>query len=193
MFVMIIPYITKERRSTMMNAIPNGLSFSRIILSLFLIFVEPLSSAFYAIYILSGLSDILDGFIARRTGKTSRLGEKLDTFADMVMTGVLFVVLYPIVHLEAGIIIWIISIGFIRFVSIVVALKKHKTFAILHTYGNKFTGIVLFIFPIMLPVVSVTALMYIICFVASVSAIEELVIQLTSNQLQINKRSILTK
>jgi CDP-diacylglycerol---glycerol-3-phosphate 3-phosphatidyltransferase len=176
-----------------MKAIPNGLSFSRIIFSLFLIFVEPLSSAFYAIYILCGLSDILDGFIARRTGKTSRLGERLDTFADMVMTGVLFVVLYPIVHLEAEIIIWIISIGFIRFVSIVVALKKYKTFAILHTYGNKFTGIVLFIFPIMLPVVSVTALMYIICFVASVSAIEELVIQLKSSQLQINKRSILTK
>ena len=181
------------RKGGEMKSMPNFLSFSRIILSFFLIFVQPLNSAFYAIYILCGFSDIMDGFIARRTGKTSRLGERLDSMADMVMTGVLFVVLYPIVNPKAEIIIWIISIGFIRLVSMVVALKKYKTFAILHTYGNKFTGIVLFIFPMMLPFISKTVLMYIICFVASVSAIEELIIQLTSSQLQINKKSIFIK
>jgi CDP-diacylglycerol---glycerol-3-phosphate 3-phosphatidyltransferase len=109
------------------------------------------------------------------------------------MTGVLFVVLYPIVNPQAEIVIWIISIGFIRLVSIVVALKKYKTFAIHHTYGNKFTGIVLFIFPFMIPFFSVNVLMYIICFVSSVSAIEELIIHVTSNRLQINKHSIFVK
>jgi CDP-diacylglycerol---glycerol-3-phosphate 3-phosphatidyltransferase len=176
-----------------MKAMPNCLSFSRIIFSLFLLFVQPLSASFYAIYIFCGFSDIMDGFIARRTGKTSSLGERLDSMADMVMTVVLFVLLYPIVNPKAEIVIWIISIIFIRLVSMVVALKKYKTFAILHTYGNKFTGIVLFIFPIMLPFVSISVLMYIICFVASVSAIEELIIQLTSSQLQINKQSIFLK
>jgi CDP-diacylglycerol---glycerol-3-phosphate 3-phosphatidyltransferase len=75
----------------------------------------------------------------------------------------------------------------------VVALKKYKKFAILHTYGNKFTGIVLFMFPMMLPFVLITVLIHIICFVASVSAIEELMIQLTSRKLQINKQSIFLK
>ncbi|MFB3162401.1 CDP-alcohol phosphatidyltransferase family protein [Neobacillus sp. 179-J 1A1 HS] len=76
----------------------NCLSFSRIIFSLFLLFVQPFSSSFYAIYIFCGFSDIMDGFIARRTGKTSSLGERLDSMADMVMTVVLFVLLYPIVN-----------------------------------------------------------------------------------------------
>lgn len=182
-----------EFSGKLQKVMPNCLSFSRIIFSVFLLFVKPLSSAFYVIYILCGFSDILDGFIARRTGTTSKLGERLDSLADMVMTGVLFVVLYPILNLEAEIVIWIIFIGFIRLASMTVALKKYKTFAILHTYGNKFTGIVLFIFPMMLPFFSTTILLYIICFFASVSAIEELIIQLTSSQLQINKQSIFVK
>ena len=176
-----------------MKAIPNYISFSRIIFSLILIFIKPLSVAFYAIYIICGFSDILDGFIARKTGTTSRLGEKLDSMADMIMTGVLLVVLYPIVNPATKIIIWIISIGIIRLASMVVAMKKYKTFAMLHTYGNKITGIVLFIFPILLPYINTTMLMYIICVVASISAIEELIIQLTSSELQANRQSIFTK
>jgi CDP-diacylglycerol---glycerol-3-phosphate 3-phosphatidyltransferase len=176
-----------------MKAIPNCISFSRIIFSLILIFVKPLSVAFYAIYVICGFSDIVDGFIARKTGTTSRLGAKLDSMADMIMAGALLVVLYPIVNPATEIVIWIISIGIIRLASMVVALKKYKTFAILHTYGNKITGIALFIFPLLLPYIHTTMLMYIICVVASISAIEELIIQLTSSQLQLNKQSIFVK
>jgi CDP-diacylglycerol---glycerol-3-phosphate 3-phosphatidyltransferase len=176
-----------------MKTIPNCISLSRILFSLILIFVKPLSVAFYAIYVICGFSDIVDGFIARKTGTTSRLGAKLDSMADMIMAGVLLVVLYPIVNPATEIVIWIISIGIIRLASMVVALKKYKTFAILHTYGNKITGIALFIFPLLLPYIHTTMLMYIICVVASISAIEELIIQLTSSQLQLNKQSIFVK
>ena len=176
-----------------MKAIPNCISFSRIILSLILIFVKPLSVAFYAIYIICGFSDVLDGLIARKTGTNSILGAKLDSMADMVMAGVLLLVIYPIVDPATVIIIWIISIGIIRLASMAVALKKYKTFAGIHTYGNKITGLVLFIFPILLPYIHTTVLMYIICVVASISAIEELIIQLTSSELQLNKKSIFEK
>jgi CDP-diacylglycerol---glycerol-3-phosphate 3-phosphatidyltransferase len=180
-------------RGSEMKAIPNWISFSRIILSLILIFVKPLSVTFYVIYIICGLSDIIDGYIARKTGTTSGLGAKLDSMADMIMAGVVLLVLYPIVNPTTEIVIWIISIGIIRIASMVVALKKYKTFAILHTYANKITGIVLFIFPLFLPYIHTTVLMYIICVVASISAIEELIIQLTSSQLQLNKQSIFKK
>lgn len=175
-----------------MKAIPNCISFSRIIFSLILIFVKPLSVAFYATYIICGFSDILDGFIARKTGTTSILGAKLDSIADMIMSGALLLVLYPIVNPTTKITIWIISIATIRLASMVVALKKYKTFASIHTYGNKITGIVLFIFPIFLPYIYTTVLVYIICVVASISAIEELIIQLTSSELHINRKSIFT-
>ncbi|MBW9157785.1 CDP-alcohol phosphatidyltransferase family protein [Clostridium tagluense] len=176
-----------------MKSIPNCISFSRIIFSLILIFVTPLSIAFYVIYIICGFSDIMDGFIARKTVTTSILGAKLDSMADMIMTGVLLFVLYPIVNPTTETVIWIISIAIIRLASMVIALKKYKTFASLHTYGNKITGIVLFIFPILLPYVHRNVLMYIICAVASISAIEELLIQLSSSQLNLNKQSIFEK
>lgn len=176
-----------------MKAIPNVISFSRIIFSLVLIFVKPLSIVFYEIYIICGFSDIMDGFIARKTGTTSRLGAKLDSMADMIMAIVLLLVLYKVVNPTTKVIIWIISIGVIRLVSIAVAMKKYKTFASIHTYGNKITGLVLFIFPILLPYIHTTVLMYIVCIVASISAIEELIIQLTSSQLQLNKHSIFEK
>lgn len=176
-----------------MKTIPNYISFSRIIFSLVLIFVKPLSTAFYVIYFICGLTDIIDGFIARKTGTTSKLGEKLDSIADLTMAVVLLVVLYPIVNPSTEIVIWIISISIVRLASMVVALIKYKTFAILHTYGNKITGVVILIFPILLPYIPTNVLMYIICVVASISAIEELIIQLTSCQLQINKKSILVK
>lgn len=176
-----------------MKAIPNCISFSRITFSLILIFVAPLSIAFYAIYIICGFSDIMDGFIARKTATTSILGAKLDSMADMIMICVLLVVLYPIVNPAIEIIIWTVFIAIIRLASMVVALKKYKTFASIHTYGNKITGIVLFIFPILLPYIHTTVFMYIVCAVASISAIEELIIQLTSTQLQLNKQSIFGK
>lgn len=176
-----------------MKAIPNCISFCRIFFSLLLFIVKPLSIVFYAIYIACGLSDITDGFIARRIGVTSKLGAKLDTIADLIMAGVLFVVLYPIVSPTADIVLWIISIGIIRLASMVVVLMKYKAFAILHTYGNKITGIILFILPILLPYMPVTALLYIICTVASLSAIEELTIHLTSCELQVDKQSLFVK
>jgi len=172
------------------KTIPNCISFSRIIFSLILIFVKPLSITFYVIYIICGFSDITDGFIARTTATTSILGAKLDSMADMIMIGVLLFILYPIVNPSAIIIIWIISIAIIRLASMFISLKKYKTLACLHTYGNKITGIVLFIFPILLPYIHTTVLIYIICTVASISAIEELIIQLTSSQLLLNKQSI---
>ena len=176
-----------------MKAIPNFISFSRIIFSLILIFLKPLSAAFYALYIICGFSDIIDGFIARKTGTTSGIGAKLDSMADMIMIGVLLAVLYPIVNPAIEIIIWIILIGIIRVTSVGVAVKKYKTFAMLHTYGNKITGMGVFAFPILLPYIHTAALMYMICVVASISAIEELIIQLTSSVLQLNKKSIFVK
>lgn len=176
-----------------MKFIPNSISFCRIILSLLLFFVQPLSAVFYGIYLLCGLSDILDGFIARKTGTTSRFGAKIDSFADFIMVCVCIVVLFPIINPQSAIVIWIILIGIIKLTSMAVILKKYKTFAILHTYGNKFTGLLLFFFPMMLPFSDSTVLMATICVVASLTAIEELLINLISKELQLDKPSIFVK
>lgn len=182
-----------SRRGDEMKLIPNCISFSRIIFSLILIYTKPLSLAFYVIYIICGLSDIMDGVIARKTGTTSSLGAKIDSIADMVMVGVLLFLIYPIANITSKIVIWIILISIIRLLSVFIAMKKYKIFASIHTYGNKITGIVLFLYPILLPYINTTVTMYIICFIASISAIEELIIQLISSQLELNKKKYIDK
>jgi len=177
----------------MMKSIPNYISLSRIIFSLMLLFFEPLGSLFYVIYLLCGCTDILDGYIARRTETTSSIGEKLDSFADIVFVVVLIYVLHSFIEPSKGIIIWIISIGIIRLVSIFVSLKKYKTFSILHTYGNKATGIILFLFPMSISYSIRASFMFLVCGMATISALEELLIQLTSKELQANRKSIFVK
>ena len=55
----------------------------------------------------------------------------------------------------------------------------------------KVTGAVLFVFPLSLVFAESEAFVTLICVVASISAIEELLIHLSSKELQINKKSIL--
>lgn len=176
-----------------MKSIANYISMARIFLALTLAFVKPLSIAFFAIYLVCGFSDVFDGYIARKTDTASKLGEKLDSVADLIMVVVLMIVLYPIIDLTVQIIVWIVIIGIIRAVSMMVVFVKYKTFEILHTYGNKITGLVLFAFPLSLAFVQSDVLMYIICVVASISSIEELFIHLSSNELRTNKKSIFAK
>jgi len=176
-----------------MKVIPNCISFSRIGLSLILIFIKPLGVAFYAIYIICGFSDMIDGFIARKMGTTSAFGEKLDSIADMIMIVVLLFMLFPIINPSNKIIIWIIVISIIRLTVMGVALIKYKTFVSLHTYGNKISGLILFLFPIFISFIHTDVVIYLICIVASISAIEELIIQLTSRELKVNIPSLFSK
>ncbi len=176
-----------------MKPLPNIISISRIVFSIFLIYTDPLSIPFYIIYLICGFSDIIDGYIARKTGMTSRLGEKLDSVADMVMVSILLVTFYPIINPTIPMIAWIMLIAIIRFASMIVAFMKYKTFASLHTYGNKITGIILFGIPIFLLFIKVDTMLSIACSISSFSAIEELIIQVTSNELRVNIRGLFDK
>ncbi len=174
----------------MIKVIPNCLSIIRIILSFSLIFTVPLSLTFYVIYFICGISDIMDGIIARKTGSCSELGARLDSAADTIMVIVLFFRLSPLIRLPDLIVLWIIMILIIRLISVTIVLVKYKTFAILHTWSNKVAGITLFLVPFFLFNYLSGFWIYIICSIASLSAIEELIIHLTSSQLQLDKKSI---
>lgn len=51
-------------------------------------FVQSSPAVFWTLYLLCGLSDVLDGAVARLTGTVSRLGERLDTLADIIFVAV---------------------------------------------------------------------------------------------------------
>lgn len=131
---------------------------------------------------------MLDGFIARKTNTISFFGARLDSIADFIMIMVFIIFLYPILNLSSVIIFWIVVIGVIRITSCCVAFAKYKAFAMLHTYANKITGLLLFVFPFF---INSKISLYIICTVATASATEELLIHLSSKKLNINRKSIL--
>lgn len=174
-------------------SVANLISIARIFLVGLLLLTKPLSNMFYGIYILSGISDMLDGYIARKTKTESKLGEKIDSAADLIMIIVLIIILYPIIMPSSEIIVWIIAIGLIRIASMVIVFLKHNTFGALHTYGNKLTGFILFVFPVFLRLMSSRTIMYSICVIATITAVEELLINLTKNDFDANRKSLFFK
>ena len=173
--------------------IANYISIARIFLSITILFIRPLSMLFLLVYILCGITDVLDGYIARKTHTESSLGSKIDSIADLIMTIVLMLVLFPFFHLNHKIIVWVVIIGVTKVISIIIVFIKYRTFEIIHTYGNKIVGFVLFMYPISLYFIQSNILVYIICTIASLAAFEEILINVSSNVLRANKRSIFYK
>jgi len=165
----------------------------RIISSILLLFVKPLTGVFFILYFGCGASDVLDGYIARKTNTASQFGATLDSIADTVFTGILLVILIPIVKIPLWVLVWIAGIAGIRIGSLLVGFMKYHTFAFLHTYANKATGAILFCFPILYLAFGVQVTAYLICGFASCSSLEELALNITSRTLCRNIKSIFTK
>ena len=62
----------------------NIITIIRILCSIVLLFCPAFSSTFYAFYITAGISDMVDGWVARKTNTVSEFGSKLDTVADII-------------------------------------------------------------------------------------------------------------
>ena len=67
-----------------MKNIANYISISRILMSILLMITNTFTISFYMLYMYCGLSDMLDGFLARKYKMTSEIGAKIDSIADMV-------------------------------------------------------------------------------------------------------------
>ena len=171
----------------------NFITLSRIFLSLVLLSVKPLGAAFIAIYLLCGASDIADGYIARRTGTVTGLGARLDSAADLVMTAALFYILFPVLRPGVPVILWVAAIALVRAASFAVVIFRYKTFAFLHTRANKLTGFALLVFPLSLALFQPDIPIFIVCLLASVSSVEELLIHLSSRELSPDRKSIFEK
>ena len=173
--------------------IPNILTVSRILLSGALLFMQPLSLPFFILYTLCGISDVLDGFFARKLHIRTELGARLDSIADAVFTAVSIIILYPLLQLTPSIILWIVLITTLRILSIITAIIKFHYFAMLHTYGNKITGLCLFFLPFSLLKFPSRPIIICICLIAGISAAEELFIQLLSEKINLNRKNLFMK
>ena len=128
-----------------MKRIPNLLSMSRIVLCLPLLLVDAMTVPFWTLYVTAGLTDMLDGFLARRWGVESKFGARLDSLADFVFVLAVGYKLFPYLKLPTA--LWMM-IGLIALIKVVNAISSYVVrhrIEYLHTKANKLTGILLFI------------------------------------------------
>ena len=151
----------------------NCITCIRIVCSIILLWCVPLSPAFYTWYIIAGTSDILDGWIARRTGSTSELGAKLDTAADCVFVVVCLIKLLPVLAIPLWIYLWIGVVAAIKLINIVAGFVLQKQFVAVHSMTNKLTGALLFALPLTLSWIDVQNSAALVCLVATYAAIQE--------------------
>lgn len=145
----------------------------RILASAALLFFPALSPAFYVLYIAAGISDMIDGPVARRTHTVSDFGARLDTAADFVLVAACLIKLLPVLDVPVWLYVWIGVIALIKAVNFVSGYVMQKRFVALHTPMNKATGVLLFLLPLTLSCIELKYSAVPVCAVATFAAVQE--------------------
>lgn len=174
------------------SIIPNCITSLRIVGTASLLFIDPLTELFYIIYTLSGLSDVVDGFVARMTHTTSELGSRLDTIADLLLYAVMIIRVFPVLWERLAVWIWyvLVAVLIIRVVSYAYVAIRHHQLSAMHTYGNKATGLLAFLVPYFLLLNNATPACGVVVIAAVLSSVEELTIHLVSGKYDPSCKSI---
>ena len=110
-----------------------------------LLLFSPASVAFWVLYGFCGISDMLDGYLARKLHAESKTGAVLDSVADICFVVCCAIRLIPVVQIPTWLWIWAGVIVAIKIVNQVSALVVCKRFCFPHTKANKLTGLLLFL------------------------------------------------
>lgn len=173
--------------------LPNVLTILRMVCAALLLFFRPLSVWFFALYAIAGLTDVLDGYFARRFHAQSVIGARLDSAADFLLCAVLLYLFIPVYSWPRWVLLWIAAVCFIRFAALGVCYIRFKRLAFLHTWSNKAAGLLLFLSPVLFWIAGNRAGTAILLAVSTISAIEELAIEATATTLDLNQTTLFSK
>lgn len=138
-----------------------------------LLFFDVGSVSFWVIYFACGISDMADGYLARKLKCETKTGALLDSMADIGFVACCCVKLIPLLAFPKW--LWILGgvIVVIKVINQISALVMYKKCLFLHTIANKVTGILLFVGAPLTVFLESTVPMIIIAVVAIFSAIQE--------------------
>jgi len=174
--------------------IPNMLSLYRIVIFPFILYLllTKNESLFALLITISLLTDILDGLIARVFRMQTKLGAKLDSWADTGTYILAFIAIYLFrwkeiknewIILSAFFIIWIISYA--------VVLIKFKGLIGLHTYLSKITGYLQGAFIVILFLFGYNVWLFYLCLgVGIIACTEEIIVIITITQPMSNVKGL---
>ena len=156
-----------------MKNIANIITGSRIVFSIAILFFEPFSPSFYVLYAAAGLTDMIDGTVARKTNAVSEFGSKLDTIADLAFVAVCLIKLLPILDIPIWLWIWIAVIALIKVINIICGYVMHQKWVAPHTVMNKVTGALCFLLPFTLSFIDLKYSAIVVCAAATFAAVQE--------------------
>jgi CDP-diacylglycerol--glycerol-3-phosphate 3-phosphatidyltransferase len=151
----------------------NIITVIRLLCSVALLFCQFPSPAFYVLYVTAGITDMIDGAVARKTNTVSEFGAKLDTAADFVFVAVCLIKLIPSLDIPKWLYVWIAVIALVKGINIVSGYVMRKEFVAVHSVMNKVTGILLFLLPLTLQALDLKYTGAAVCTVASFAAVQE--------------------
>ena len=128
-----------------MTQLPNIITLLRIAGSLGLLLCDVTGVAIWIIYALCGISDIADGWLARKLKCVTTTGALLDSVADICFVACCAWKLLPILDLPQWLWLWAGVIVVIKVVNQISAVVMYGRFCFPHTLVNKATGFLLFI------------------------------------------------
>ena len=128
-----------------MKRLPNVISVLRVAGSIGLLFCDVAGWMFWALYALCGISDMVDGWLARRLHAESNTGAILDSVSDILFVACCAIRLSPVFVIPTWLWIWAGIIAIIKIVNQISALIVYKRFCFPHTLANKQTGLLLFL------------------------------------------------
>ena len=152
---------------------PNAITAVRILCSAAILLCNAFSPTFFVLYVAAGVSDIADGWVARRTNTASEFGSKFDTAADAIFIIVCLIKLIPAIDIPVWLIVWTGAIACIKIFNIVSVYAQRWLFVTVHSAMNKVTGALLFALPLTLTVIDIKYSAPIVCIAATFAAIDE--------------------
>lgn len=186
--------ISKIKEKHLWN-VADTVTTMRMTATVFLLFLPLDTIWFLVIYTFAGLTDVLDGWIARKSGKASEFGARLDSISDLLFYIVLLIRFFPILYQTLPEEIWyvVLAIIFVRLAAYITAAVKYHRFASLHTWMNKLTGASVFLLPYVLLVSAGVEYCWAVCMVAFAASAEELAIHLLRTDYLAERKSFIQK
>ena len=175
----------------MKKQIANLLSSARIVIALVLFTFKELTPAYLWLHLVCGLTDLLDGPIARATKSESLLGSRLDAAGDVLTYLAMCRILVKKKLLTMITLFTFLPPLLIMLVSAFIALARFHEFYFIHTALAKLFGFGCFFLPLFALNGEVTAILTFLWIAALAGGIEMCVIMLMSNHADADILSVL--
>lgn len=156
-----------------MSPVPNIISVSRGVAAVAMLFFPVFSHGFWVLYCWGGISDMIDGTIAKKLNAESELGSRIDSVADLAFVICSAIMILPSVHLPVWIWLWVVAIGSVKLAGIIIGSCRQRKLTIPHSTSNRLTGILLFCLPFALIPFDALIPAVIVCAMATASLVED--------------------